>query len=104
MRVQVATKIACPPERVWSEILTTRLLRYVCSPLVTFQPLTPKDFPTEWSDGDYLVGMRLFGLVPFGQQHIVISRSSPTANSYMIRDNGYGDVISRWDHRITIRP
>ena len=70
---------------------------------MAFRPIDPKEFPTEWSDGDYLVGMRLFGLFPFGRQHIVISRSPSTTDTYAIRDNGHGDMIRKWDHHITIR-
>lgn len=106
MRVKSTTRLDCSPEQVWQEVQTSRLLRYVAAPLITFDPVEPPVLPDVWSEGRYLVAMRLFGLLPFGRQWIVIrlvmADSTPGAQHYQLRDNGHGDHISMWDHWITI--
>ncbi|WP_375402516.1 hypothetical protein [uncultured Sphingomonas sp.] len=46
--------------------------------------------------------MRLFGLVPIGEQWIVTSEPPAGPGRYLFRDNGRGGLASRWDHLITI--
>lgn len=106
MRVTITTQLNCPPGRAWQEVQTSRLLRYVTAPLVAFKPVEPPSFPEVWREEKYLVGMRLFGLLPVGRQWIVIgivtADSTQGSQRYQLRDNGHGDVISTWDHWITI--
>ena len=66
MRVTITTQLNCPPGRAWQEVQTSRLLRYVTAPLVAFKPVEPPSFPEVWREEKYLVGMRLFGLLPVG--------------------------------------
>lgn len=48
--------------------------------------------------------MKLFGIIPFGNQFIVIEKIKENdPNEFIMRDNGYGDVIKTWDHWIFIR-
>jgi len=107
MRVAVSSVFPCPLARIWQEVQTTRLLNYVAAPLVRFQPVDPPAWPERWSEGHYRVGMTLFGFLPWGQQWIVASvtrlDTTPGQQHYELRDNGYSSLISRWDHRITIR-
>jgi hypothetical protein len=102
-----ATILDCPPERAWQEVQTSRLLTYITSPLVQFVPVEPPTLPAIWSEERYLVQMRLFGLLPFGTQWIVITKPvldvTPGRRHYELRDNGHGDVIAVWDHWIILR-
>lgn len=102
-----ATILDCPPERVWQEVQTTKVLAYVTAPLVVFEPVEPPALPEVWAEKRYLVRMRLFGRLPFSTQWIVISRpvveTTPGRQHYELRDNGHGDVIATWDHRIILR-
>jgi hypothetical protein len=59
--------------------------------------------PDSWSEGTYRVRLHLFGLVPFGEQAIVIS-IPPTATGFALRDAGHSALIKTWDHLITIQP
>lgn len=107
MRVEITTTLDVTPQRAWHEVRTTRLLRYIVSPLVKFEPIEPRVFPTEWQEQKYLVNMKLLGFMPFGKHYINISipvqREAPGQHTYQIRDNGYGDVVKKWDHLITIK-
>jgi hypothetical protein len=97
----------CSPERAWQEVQTSRLLAYITAPLVVFEPVDPPALPECWAEERYLVRMRLFGLIPFGSQWIVITKPvvDPTLGRrhYELRDNGHGEVIATWDHRIIMR-
>lgn len=103
MQVKISTLLHCAPERAWQEVQTSRLLRYIAYPLVHLEPITPRTFPETWSEGRYLVRMRLFGFLPFGTQWIVIRRAV-TPGIYELLDDGHGDFIARWHHLITLRP
>lgn len=105
MLVNISTKLNCTPEQAWKEVQTSRLLHYVTSPLLTFKPIVPAKLPELWTEGTYQVGLWIFGLIPFGKHSIVITveDADPRGQIYQIRDNGYGDLISTWDHRITIQ-
>ena len=101
------TLLTCSPAHAWQEVQTSRLLTYVTAPLVRFTPVNAPALPTVWADDRYLVQMHLFGWLPFGRQWIVISReigdTAPGRQHYTLRDNGHGDVVTTWDHRIVLR-
>lgn len=107
MLVQVSTLLDCPPAITWQEVQTSKLLEYVAAPLVKFVPVQPDTFPEVWVDGKYLVQMRLLGVIPFGKHWIVISRPTTVNDSnkqvHELLDDGYGDIISKWRHLITIQ-
>lgn len=107
MLVEITTTLDITPQRAWQEVQTTRLLNYIVSPLVTFEPVEPRVFPAVWQERKYLVSMKLFGWIPFGKHYINISTpvrsEAPGLQTYQIRDEGFGDVIKKWDHLITIR-
>ncbi|MGY1694744.1 hypothetical protein ACI8AD_12810 [Geodermatophilus sp. SYSU D00766] len=100
----VTTELPCSVERAREEVGTSRLLLYVSWPLVEFLPVDPPVLPPTWQAGDHLVRMRLFGLVPLGRQTISISFPPTTPDRVLLRDNGSGDLLRRWDHLITIAP
>lgn len=104
MRVRLSTILDVPAERVWAAVRQPRLLDHVAHPLQVFQPIDPPVMPATWADGRYLVRPRMFGVVPMGEQWIVISAPEQGPIRYRLRDNGHGTLVSRWDHFITIEP
>jgi len=77
---------------------------HVSAPLLTFAPVTPGEFPAAWEQGEYPAMLRLFGLIPLGRQAIVVEKiKTESPEEYIIRDNGYGDIVKRWDHWVLIR-
>lgn len=92
------------PERIWQEMLTTRLLHYVASPVIKFIPVH-SELPSMWKEGEYLVDMRLFSFIPFGRQSIVItspSQAEKEGHLYVMLDDGRGQIIRQWWHFITV--
>lgn len=102
--VEVTTHLNADPDRVWEAANTSRLLLFVVKPMMHFIPVKPKVLPELWEEGDYLLRMKWFGIVPFGRQVISVSRPPPQGPVRMLRDNGHGTLIRRWDHLISIGP
>ncbi len=102
-----STILHCTPDRAWQEVQTSQLLTYVTAPLMVFIPVDPPALPEQWAEDRYLVQMRLFGRIPLGSQWIVITRpivdTTAGGQHYELRDNGHGEIIATWDHRIIIR-
>jgi hypothetical protein len=106
MKLRIASIFDAPPERVWDEVRTTRLLRHVAAPLIVFDPVEPPVLPEIWPEGRHRVRMRALGILPIGRQWIVTSMPDPEEHArgvYRIRDEGSGDLVRVWDHRIVIR-
>lgn len=103
MRVDSTTYLEAPPARVEAHLRSTRLLLYVAAPLVKFTACTPPELPENWEEGIYRVSLRLFGVIPFGKQAVVISFPE-NAQGFSLRDNGHSRLIRKWDHLITMAP
>lgn len=101
------TILNCSPKQAWQELQTSRLLDYIAAPLVRFVPVEPPALPAIWEERSYLVELRLFDRISLGRQWIVITRpiveTTPGQQRYELRDNGHGDLIATWDHRIFVR-
>jgi hypothetical protein len=102
--IRRSTLLDVSAARAWKAVLQPRLLDYVAYPLQVFEPLDPPRLPEFWTDGAYKVQLRLFGIVPMGVQWIVIQIVESGPDWYRLRDNGYGNLVRRWDHLITIEP
>jgi hypothetical protein len=76
----------------------------VSAPVLRLRPVDPPRFPAIWHPGDWLVSMRLFGVLPLGRQVISVSIEAADGPEWVLRDNGHGALARRWDHRITIAP
>jgi hypothetical protein len=102
--IVTSTHLAAHPDKVWEAVQTTRLLRYVSAPLVTFEAVDPPSFPEVWSEGEHLCALKLLGTLPIGEQVIGISYPPAEGQRRFLRDNGRSAGIRRWDHLITIEP
>lgn len=104
MFLEISTELDCSPERAWQEVKTTRLLEYVTSPLLVFEPIEPPVLPKIWQEERYLVQLKFLGIVPFAKQWIDINILDTSAEKqvYQIRDDGHGDLVDKWDHLIII--
>ena len=104
MIVSVETVLNAHADEVWREVQKSRLLEYVASPLQIFRPLDPPSFPELWIPGRYRAQLLSFGLVPTGWQDIVISFPEPShPDEHLLRDDGSGAIVKKWDHLITVR-
>jgi hypothetical protein len=102
--VTLSTALECTHDEAWEQVQTSALLQHIAAPLIRFVPKGDAPFPEQWQPGEYRAWMCLFGVLPIGWQAVVISEPEPIGTSRFIRDNGYGPLIKRWDHWITIAP
>jgi ligand-binding SRPBCC domain-containing protein len=105
MRFSLEVILDRPAEVVWDAVLRPATFQFVARPFVEFVPVEKSGFPDRWIAGDYRVRMDLFGLIPMGKQRIGISLDDSKAGEgeYRLRDDGGSALISKWDHRITVR-
>ena len=102
-RVELTTYLECSPDRAWEYLQTSKLLDHITAPLVRFVPVEGS-FPERWTAGDYRSGMLAFGFIPIGEQTIGIEYPRSEGERRILRDNGHGSLIKRWDHFIFIEP
>lgn len=102
MRVTVTMILPCTLDQARDQVLTSRLLEYVSWPLIMFTPLEPPALPATWEPGNYRVRMRSLWVIPLGGQTIAISFPPSSTGQVLVRDNGFGQLVRRWDHLITL--
>lgn len=104
VRISLTTTLPVPAEWVAKELQTTALFRHITAPLLQFTTVHGP-WPTHWPLGDTELRFALFGLVPMGRQTACISvhpcDGIPGAWP-LLRDNGTGQLMRVWDHRITV--
>ncbi|NUQ58493.1 MAG: hypothetical protein HUU12_03815 [Anaerolineales bacterium] len=100
MQVKISTTLPCSSERAWREIQHINLLLHIAHPLVAFEPVEPNVFPATWSDASYLVQMRVFGFIPFGEQWVAIKLNH---EKFELLDDGHSNLIKQWRHKITVQ-
>ncbi len=103
MKVDISTFLACSPEEVERHARRPGLFAYVAAPMVRFTPIGGAPLPETWEEGTYWISVRMFGVIPFGKQAIVVTFPAVT-EGFSLRDNGYSGLIKEWDHLITVEP
>lgn len=104
MKLSLETYLDAPASRVWREVKTVRLFRFVTAPVVVFRSAEPGGFPDQFVPGPHRVNMYLFGVLPMGQQILDASMGPDDGPTYWLRDNGRSALIKKWDHRVTVSP
>ena len=105
MKIRIEYIFNCENQLIVKYVKRSDTLDYISWPLLKFIPVDPEHYPVQWENGKFQVRMQLFSFIPFGKQYIQIEKvkeNDPT--EYIIRDNGSGDVIRKWDHWIYITP
>jgi hypothetical protein len=108
MRVVLRFVIDAYPDAVWAALHDPAALRAVAAPILQMQPVGHRRFPPTWTPGDHLVRVRLFGLVPVGDQVIRVS-SSRRAGARILEDSGGPvsgalGIVDGWRHRMAVSP
>ena len=102
-RVELTTHLPISPDEVWDRVQTSALLDHIAAPLVRFAPFDG-DFPERWSEGNYRSRLLAFGFLPIGEQTIGIEYTPAEGERRILRDNGHGTLMKRWDHWIFVEP
>lgn len=105
MKIRIESIFNCENQLIVKYVQQSDTLYYISWPLLKFRPVDPERYPVQWENGKFQVRMKLFSFIPFGKQYIQIEKvkeNDPT--EYIIRDNGSGDIIKKWDHWIYNTP
>ncbi|MCL6250006.1 hypothetical protein M3P36_02930 [Altererythrobacter sp. KTW20L] len=105
MLIEVSSHLPIPPALAWEQVQSPQLLQHIAAPLLTFHPRKGA-FPETWQPREYRAGLRLFGILPVGEQVIGIEYPEHGApeGGHVLRDNGRGGLVTRWDHLMLIAP
>lgn len=104
LRICLTTTLPAPADWVAAQLQTTALFRYITAPLLQFAAVQGP-WPDHWPLGDTELRFALFGLIPMGRQTARISVHAPDSIPGawpLMRDNGTGQLMRVWDHRITV--
>lgn len=102
MIVNVECRFKCDFDTVKKYLSLSETLAYINEPLISFEAID-QPHPKVWTPGHHQALMKVFN-IPFGRQTINIEFIEGMASSeYIIRDNGFGDIISVWDHWILVK-
>jgi hypothetical protein len=106
MKITVTSILDCSPDAAWEAIQRPDLMVHISRPLLHMSVEQPHEWPARWEHGQYLVRLRLFGILPAGEQVIRIEdpEVEPPAGHYAVRDRGWGSFAHTWDHEITLAP
>ena len=108
MRVLLKLTLDCEPETAWQRIQQPAMLQAVSAPIMTVYSLEPDGFRAEWTDSPHRIALRLFGLIPFGKQLVLVSRRIGHGSGVnILRDTGGAytgplSLLKNWDHRMAI--
>ena len=103
-RVRLSITLPAPTEWVAAQLQSTAVFRHITAPLLCFSPsLGP--WPAHWTPGALELRLSLFGLLPLGRQtaQISVRPGAPADDWPQLRDNGHGQLMRRWDHRISLQ-
>jgi hypothetical protein len=101
MRLVITSLLPCRLERAWGEVLTSRLLLEVSTPLAAIRPLPGEELPRRWSAGQTVrCRVHLFGVIPLGTRSLHFERIDPSAHEVQTRESDR--LVRRWDHLIHI--
>ena len=105
MKVSRSTLIDLPPEIVWSEVQTARLLFHIAWPLVRFIPVAANRSNIS---SRVAVSGQTEAARDIAVRHAMDCNLDARTGSgdwpKRLRDNGYSALITQWDHWIVISP
>lgn len=107
MLLRRSSVLPCPVETVAGELARPALLDEIAAPMLTFVPVDPPAQAASWDHGKHLFRLLVGGRVPIGVHTInvqrVVSDPAKVATDPLVwHDAGYSDLISVWDHKITL--
>jgi hypothetical protein len=102
MRLRRSVRLEAPFETVADALDKPALMAAAAAPLIQLRSNEPGGYPARWPGGPHRVSLRLFGFLPLGPQTIDVSFPALPPHQASLRDDGYGPLIKRWDHTITV--
>ncbi len=108
MHLGLKRTVECTPDDLWETIRAPEGLVRVSAPLVRVTPDGGGEFPARWPEGDFMVRMSAFGVLPMGVSLIRISYTQPRRGVRMMTDAGgpvtgpLAALVTSWRHRLAV--
>ncbi len=107
MRVLLKMVLPCEPDAAWNAIRSPDVFQRASAPLMAFESLEAGGFPERWPAGEHPVRARALGMLPVGEQVIVIGYPERQDGVRMTTDTGYGrsgifTTVTAWHHTMAI--
>lgn len=108
MRVLLKLTLDCTPDAAWRALRDPSVFQQVDGPIAIVTSLEPGGFPSEWTTEPHRAAIRLFGLLPLGEQEIRLSFSE-RAGARIIQDTGQPiggllATLTSWRHTMAVSP
>lgn len=107
MYVQLRFTLPCAPDDAWRALRSVAVLRELYGPALSLYRVSGIE-ADEWAAGDARFALRLFGVIPLGQQDIVVSFERARSGDVRIfRDSGGAvtgplALLTGWRHRMAV--
>lgn len=108
MRILLKLTLACEPDTAWAKLHQPSVFAQVMAPLMRAESQSGGPLPTSWQNGDYAIRLRVFGVLPMGEQTVRLrDTEDPAMGVRMLIDNGFGTsgaltLMRDWDHRMAV--
>ncbi|TAG27127.1 MAG: hypothetical protein EAZ37_06350 [Burkholderiales bacterium] len=106
MKIRLETIYDYPHTEFVKHLQRTESFRFITWPILSFDPANGS-WPERWETGRNLFRCLFLGIAPMGKQHINISYPSQGVEAnglFVLRDDGEGTLMQRWDHWIYAKP
>ena len=108
MHVMLKQVLDCEPDAAWRALRSPEVFRAVAGPLMSFESAEANGFPAAWAAGEHPVAVRLFGLIPVGEQIIDLTYTQK-GDARLVHDTGWPTsgpltVVSYWHHTMAVSP
>ncbi|SFR63588.1 hypothetical protein SAMN05216203_2021 [Marinobacter daqiaonensis] len=102
MIARISTHFACTESELWQQITKPESLQYVAWPILTFSPIEPGAFDSEWELGrDYPLKLYFLKFIPLGRHTIQLVKIDTEENIIWSRERGL--LAPVWNHKISFQ-
>lgn len=102
MQATIHSTIRTDSATMWRELRKPASLRYVASPILSFQPVDGRALPDWWEESEtYIVKLSLFDMFPLGKHRITVIRIDEAAMEMLTHESGM--LTRTWNHLLQIR-
>lgn len=101
MIVKISSVFTTTFETVFDRAVLPKTLFDIAHPLLVFEPVLPKAISKRWEEHwEYIFSMKLFGVVPLGEQTIYIEEINKEEGKICSKEKS--GLADKWNHTVFI--